>query len=249
MPGREGKKSKRVKNKINNGRSYYRETYGSPIESGLFYSGLLFLALAFSLKNIVIDNTGPLSFGISAVIMLGLAAMLHILELGGGYALEENGIYFKYRFVVRKLLYKDIKCIIIANSSVGERIKNTPCVVMIGGETEKILNYCMNSKRLHVLSMEEIREELAEEIGYYGLKNFWKMFGKGSCAVYDYGFEWNKGEMHKVLNGFSGDYYVAASVIDCRRKKYDEIVKEYGFDKTRIHIIDDSTCGIYKWHS
>lgn len=53
--------------------------------------------------------------------------------------------------------------------------------------------------------------------------------------------------MHKVLKGFPGDYYVAASVIDQWRKKYDETVKEYGIDENRIHIMDDSTYGIFRW--
>lgn len=57
---------------------------------------------------------------------------------------------------------------------------------------------------------------------------------------------WNKREIYKVLNGFSGDYYVAASIIECYRKKFDEIVKEYDIDKKRIHIIDDLTYRKFK---
>lgn len=241
------KRTTKLKNEISNGRLFYHEIYSSPIGSSLFYSGLLFLALAFVLRKITMHTDGPMIGGIVAVTMLGLAGMLHIIKMREGYALEQDCIYYRYMLSTQKLLYKDIKCIIIANSCAGGRIKNIPCVVMIGGEPEKILHYCMNSERFHVLSMDEIRENLGEEIGYYGSENFWRIFRKGAFTIHDYGFVWNKGEMHKVLKGFPGDYYVAASVIDCWRKKYDEIVKKYGIDKKRIHIMDDSTYGIFRW--
>lgn len=240
------KETTKLKNEINNGRVFYRETYGSIIGSISFLSGVVLLILFLLMQRIAIDNT-PMIGVVAGAIMLGLGTIVYIIKKGEGYALEEDGIYYKYMLSTRKLLYKDIKCIIIANSCAGGRIKNTPCVVMMGGEPEKILHYCMNSERFHVLSMDELRERLGEEIGYYGPENCWKIFRKGAFTISNYGFEWNKGEMHKVLKGFSGDYYVAASVIDCWRKKYDEIVKEYGIDEKRIHIMDDSTYGIFRW--
>lgn len=243
------KRTMKLKNEISNRGLFYHETYSSTIGSSLFYSGLLFLALAFILRNIAPQTDGAMIGGISAVALMGLGAIVYIIKTGEGYALEEDGIYYKYMLSTRKLLYKDIKCIIIVNSCAGGRIKNTPCVVMMGGEPEKILHFCMNSERFHVLSMDELRERLGEEIGYYGPENCWKIFRKGAFTISNYGFEWNKGEMHKVLKGFSGDYYVAASVIDCWRKKYDEIVKEYGIDEKRIHIMDDSTYGIFRWQA
>lgn len=42
---------------------------------------------------------------------------------------------------------------------------------------------------------------------------------KGAFTIYNYGFVWNQREMHKVLEGSLGDYYVASSVVDCWRKK------------------------------
>lgn len=230
------------------------EVHCGPIEKGLIYSSLFMLILVLYLRSDIgfgggYDDAGVI-FGICCyIVMLALGVALFILRLGEGYALEEDCIYYKYRYIVRKTPYKDIKCIIIAYSSYEERITLTPCVVMIGGEQEKILRYCMNENRYkrHVLSMDEIRGELMEDMGWYDEKNFWKMFKKGSCAVKDYGFDWNSGEMDKVLRGFPGDYYVAASVIDRYRKKYDEIVREYGIEERRIHIIDDSVFGVFKW--
>lgn len=242
------KETTKLRNEKNNGRVFYRETYSSLIGSILFQSGVIVLILFLILKNIAVDNT-PMIGLVAGAIMLGVGTIVYIIKMREGYALEEDGIYYKYMLSTRKLLYKDIKCIIIANSCAGGRIKNTPCVIMMGGESEKILHFCMNSERFHVLSMDEIREQLGEEIGCYRPENFWRIFRKGAFTISDYGFEWNKGEMHKVLKGFSGDYYVAASIIDCWRKKYDEIVKEYGIDEKRIHIMDDSTYGIFRWRA
>lgn len=242
------KETTKLKNEINNGRVFYRETCGSTFGSSFVYSGVFSIILFLILKNIAIDNT-PMIGVVAGAILLVLGAIVLLVKKGEGYALEEGCIYYKYMLNTQKLLYKDIKCIIIANACVRGRIKNTPCVIMMGGEPEKILHYCMNSKRFHVLSMDELRERLGAEIGYYGLENYWKIFRKGAFTISNYGFVWNKGEMHKVLKGFSGDYYVAASVIDCWRKKYDEIVKEYGIDEKRIHIMDDSTYGIFRWRA
>ena len=235
------------KNDKSNGRLYYRETNSAPIGSALIYSGL-FMGILAVILGFIIGNFDSLimMIGISGIAAL-LGAILHFLEMGEGYAIEENCIYYnKYRFFKRKLLFKDIKCIIVVNASDEGRIRKTPYIIMMGGDPEKILHYCMNSERFHVLSKDEVKEKLGGEIGYYNVENFWNMFKKGAFSCCDYGFEWNKKEMHKVLKGFSGDYYVAASVVDCYRKTYDEIVKVYGMEK-RIYIIDDSTYGIFRW--
>lgn len=230
----------KAKNDESSKKVFYHETFGSHIGNSLFYSGIFLGVLAFILGRDKI-------FGGFAVITIGIAAILRLIKKGEGYALEEDCIYYKYGLITRKLLFQDIKCIIIANSSEGERIKNTPYVMMMGGDPEKILHFCMNSERFHVLSIDEIRGQLGGEIGYYGPENFWRVFRKGAFTTYDYGVEWNQKEMHKVLEGFSGDYYVASSVVDCWRKKYDEIVKGYGIEENRIHIMDDSTYGIFRW--
>lgn len=240
----EPKRTMKAKNDESSKKVFYHETFGSHIGSGLFYSGILAGILAFIVRGDMILLTIG---GGGAAIMLGVGAILLLIKKGEGYALEEDCIYYKYGLITRKLLFQDIKCIIIANSSEGGRIKNTPYVVMMGGDPEKILHYCMNSERFHVLSIDEIRGQLGGEIGYYGPENFWRVFRKGAFTTCDYGFEWNQKEMHKVLEGFSGDYYVASSVVDCWRKKYDEIVKGYGIEENRIHIMDDSTYGIFRW--
>ena len=242
------KRITKLKNNKSNGKLYYHETDSGPMVRSLIYSALFFFILAIIFKNIFIDPMAPILAGRNAIIMLALAPIVYFLKQGEGYAIEENCIYYnKYRFIKRKLLFKDIKCIIVVNASDEGRIRNTPYIIMMGGDPEKILHYCMNSERFHVLSKDEVKEKLGGEIGYYSVENFWKLFKKGAFSICDYGFEWNKKEMHKVFEGFPGDYYVASSVIDCYRKTYDEIVKVYGIDKKRIHIINDSTYGIYRW--
>lgn len=58
---------------------------------------------------------------------------------------------------------------------------------------------------------------------------------------------WNKREMHKVLEGFGGDYYIAASVISNYGEELNTICKQYGIDRQRIHIIDDTINGEFIW--
>ena len=40
---------------------------------------------------------------------------------------------------------------------------------------------------------------------------------------------------------------IAASVIESYRDKFDNIVKEYGISDNQIHVIDDSTDGVFLW--
>jgi hypothetical protein len=69
-----------------------------------------------------------------------------------GYIIQDDGFFFKYRFIKNKLLYKDIKCIIISNTQVNYRITKTPYITVIGGEKDEILQYCIDSPKRHVLT-------------------------------------------------------------------------------------------------
>lgn len=88
---------------------------------------------------------------------------------------------------------------------------------------------------------------MGAEIGCYHPGNIWTIFNKGSSAISDYGFIWNKREIYKIFKGFRGDYHIAASVIESYRDKFDNIVKEYGISDNQIHVIDDSTDGEFLW--
>ena len=113
------------------------------------------------------------------------------------------------------------------------------------------MQYCNNFHNLpyrrYVLSSNNIRVKLGAEIGCYHPGNIWTIFNKGSSAISDYGFIWNKREIYKIFKGFRGDYHIAASVIESYRDKFDNIVKEYGISDNQIHVIDDSTDGEFLW--
>lgn len=206
----------------------------------LFICSLLFY-FAFGYKNLA-----GLFFAFCLASWF-IPAELFLLKLYQGYAIQDDGIFFKYRFLRNKLLYNDINCIIISNSMINYAIGKIPHVTVIGGEQDEILQYCMNSKKRHVLSSDDIRYTLGAEIGCYHPENIWEIFKKGSYKIYNYGFVWNKREMNKIFKGFPGDYYIAASVLENFRNEFDDIVKEYNISDNRIHIIDDSTDGKFTW--
>lgn len=170
-----------------------------------------------------------------------------IFKLCEGYSVQETGICFRYRFMKHKLLYKDIKCIIISNYNLHSKIIKIPYITVIGGEQDEILRYCINSKKRHVLSSIDIRYKLGAEIGCYYPGNIWKILKKGSSVISNYGFVWNKREMYKIFKGFGGNYYIARSIIENYRDEFDNIAKEYGISDKRIHVIDDSTNGEFLW--
>lgn len=164
-----------------------------------------------------------------------------------GYLLEKDKIIFRCKYKTNKLLYKDIKCVIITNFMVSARITKTPWVAMIGKDEKEILSYIMNDKKRHVLTSDNIKYELGEKIGVWHPGNIWTIFKKGSSTTYDYGFCWNKKEMYKVWEGFGGDYYIAASVIHNYKDEFHAICARYGIDRHRIHIIDDTVKGEFIW--
>lgn len=242
------KKIKKLKNKGWNKRLYNRTLYYAPAEDALLIIGFLFLAGFFLAGIILGDENLKVLFGAFCILAWFLPVFNFFFNLEDGYVLEEDCISYRNRFRTYKLLYKDIKCIIIAHMSLGAgRTNKTPCVVMIGGEQEEILKYCTDGNRRGLLTSNIIEHILGAEIGDFSPDNFWETIKKGPSAVCDYGFVWNKREIHKVLKGFQGDYYVAASVVEGYRKKYDEIVENFNIDKERIHIIDDATKKRFKW--
>lgn len=164
-----------------------------------------------------------------------------------GYLLEKDRIVFHCKYRKNELLYEDIQCIIISNMDVGLRITKTPWITMIGEQSDEILRYLMSEKRKYVLRDADIKCKLGEKIGWFHYEYIWKIFKKGSSTIYNYGFGWNKKEIHKVLNGFRGDYYIAASVIRNYSDEMNAICKKYDINSQRIHIIDDSINGEFIW--
>lgn len=171
-------------------------------------------------------------------------------KLSGGYIIEKDGIYYKYWFRSNKLYYQDINCIIISNNAYdNRRIMKEACVTIIGGEQNDILQYCTQNNKSHVLTRRDIEYKLGASIGFHHSGNIWELFKKGSTAIHNYDFGWNKKEMYKLLEGYQGNYYIAASVISNFKKEFDDIVERYGIADERIHILDDSTNGkfILRW--
>ena len=164
-----------------------------------------------------------------------------------GYLLEKDRIVFHCKYRKNELLYEDIQCIIISNTIVRSRITKTPWITMVGERSDEIIQYLMSENRKYVLRDVDIKCKLGEKIGWFHYEYIWKIFKKGSSTIYNYGFGWNKQEIHKVLDGFRGDYYIAASVISNYSDEMNAIRKQYDIDNQRIHIIDDSTNGEFIW--
>lgn len=168
---------------------------------------------------------------------------LFFFKLREGYIIREDGIFFNYRFRENKLLYEEIKVIIISNTQGNYRITKIPYVAVIGGESNEILQYCMDSPKRHVLTSNDIRYKLGAAIGCFHPENVWEIFKKGSSIIYNYGFVWNQREMYKIFKGFLGDYYIAESVLENFCDEFDDIVKKYDIGSERIHVINDSING------
>ncbi len=184
--------------------------------------------------------------------------ILIVYEWWKGYIIEDDGIYFKHRFLKHKILYKNIRCIIISNGCVHNihstymdyKKKIAPWLTIMGGETDKILKYCMeDNPRRHVLRNIDIEYVLGADIGCYNPENFYKIFSKKSWKIYNYGFVWNIKNTNKILKAYTGDYYIASSISSNYSEEIKTICEKYGINNERIHIIEDSTNGEFVWHN
>ena len=238
---------KRIIEYVQNEKIYYPRVDIYLVEKISLISGWMFF-ICYLLIYYVIGNKDIADIFLAFCLSSWFISCWHVFcKLREGYSIQEDGICFRYRFIKHKLLYEDIKCIIIVNSYGNNKIVKTPYIIVIGGEQNEILQYCNNFPFRHVLASINIRVKLGAEIGCYHPGNIWTIFNKGSSAVSDYGFIWNKREMYKIFKGFRGDYHIAASVIESYRDKFDNIVKEYGISDNQIHVIDDSTDGEFLW--
>lgn len=230
-------------------RMYDPQSGGHIVEEVLGILGLFFFVLGIVFRWSVVKDSDLsilfLAFAIAA--WYCPLMMLIFVKWPAGYLLEKDGIVFHCKFKKNKILYEEIKYIIISNTTVSTRITKTPWVGIIGEQQNEIPRYLINGKKRHVLTSGDIKYILGEKIGYYHPGNIWNIFKKGSSTIYNYGFWWNKKEMYKVLEGFQGDYYIAASVISNYNDDFNAICKQYGVDSQRIHIIDDSINGEFIW--
>lgn len=231
-------------------RMYNPQSGGHIVEEVLGILGMFFFVLSVVFRWLIVKDND-----LSGVFFVfGIAAwycplmILIFVKMPQGYLLEKDGIVFNCKFKKNKLLYEEIKCIIISNTTVSMRITKTPWIGIIGEQQNEILQYLINGKKRHVLTSDDIKVKLGEKIGYYHPGNIWKILKKGSSTIYNYGFWWNKKEMYKILEGFRGEYYIAASVISNYNDEFNAICKRYDIDGQRIHVIDDSTNGAFIWH-
>lgn len=225
---------------------------GQTLEKVLGIMGAFFMLLGIVLQYLIVKNSdlSGLFFAFCVAAWYVPLVELILIKWPEGYLLEKDRIVFHCKCKRNELLYEDIRCIIIVNAVVERRgtTTKTPWIAMIGELQDDILQYLINKNKKHVLRSRDIQWRLGEKIGWFHYEYLWKIFKKGSSTIYNYGFIWNKQEIHKVLEGFKGDYYIAASVISNYSDELNAVCKQYGIDNQRIHIIDDSINGEFIWH-
>ncbi|MDE6713991.1 MAG: hypothetical protein K2K20_09665 [Lachnospiraceae bacterium] len=222
-------------------------------EKALSILGLFFFVLGIVFRYSIIKDNELIHQLTDLFFAFSIAAWYYpffafiFVKWPAGYLLKKDRIVFHCKYKKNELLYEDIQCIIISNTQIRLQTTKTPWITMIGEQSDEILQYLMNENRKYVLRDVDIKSKLGEKIGWFHYEYIWKIFKKGSSAIYNYGFGWNKQEIHKVLDGFRGDYYIAASVISNYRDEVNAICKQYDIDSQRIHIIDDSINGEFIW--
>lgn len=213
----------------------------------LLIGGTVLAIIAVILQLISYDPDIILLPATFAITFWALLACIIGVKLREGYTIEEDGICFRYRFQQHKLRFEDINCIIISNANMRQMTTRGLWVTIIGGEQNAILEYCMNGNKTQVLSGLNIEYKLGAAIGFYSMGNVWEMFKAGSATIKNYDFVWSDRIIYKLFEGYKGDYYIAASVFSHSQKELEDLFKRYSVSSERIHIIDDSTNGVFVW--
>lgn len=217
------------------------------IEKILGIAGLFNFIISAIFFLIVKDhNLAGLFFALCLTAWYPLFILFIFCKWASGYLLEKDRLIYHFLYSKHVLQYKDVKCIIISNTRhyrAGIPLK-LPWITMVIEKQDEIIAYCMDGKKKRVLANSDIEDRFS--LAYtYDLKTYlsYLSFSKN----YNYGFLWNKKNMYKILEGYQGDYYIAASVISKFKDEFSAICKQYNINDERIHIIDDSTDGWFIW--
>lgn len=141
-----------------------------------------------------------------------------------GYRLSDSGICFWHKFKKHTVDFGEIHNIYIVNKSINNGdIVGVPFIWLMGGKETGVLQYCMQDRNKNCgLIDAEIAQILIDN----------------NETENNYGFVWNRKEIHKLFNGYRGEYYVAESVIKNYPNEYNAICAYYDV-RERVHIIKD----------
>lgn len=225
-------------------------SWGYTVDKVLCVIGVFFMLLGIVFQYFVVKDSNFADLFYAFCISAWACPLFFFIfvKWPAGYLLEKDRIVFHCKCKKNELLYEDIKCIIIVNASAKYGVTKTPWIAVIGEQQDEILQYLINKNKYRVLRDWDIQWKLGEKIGWFHYEYIWKLFKKGSSTIHNYGFYWNKKEIHKIYEGFRGDYYIAASVISNFGVELNAIYKQYDIDYQRIHIIDDRVNGEFIWY-
>lgn len=222
-----------------NKKTYYPRFNSYYIEIILIIIGFL-LFFGFLFSTFALDNRDL------AGVFWGLClsswfipAVLFLFKLGEGYTILDDGIIYRCSFRKHKMLYEDMKIIIFSNEWRDKKIENTPYVTVIGGKMDKVFQISVDKTHSQGFTSYDLSYKLREDIKNYPSRYFREFIKEGSYIASRYSFVWNEREMHKIFGGFSGDYYIAATLPEKFRNKFNSIAEKYNISKEKIFVIDD----------
>lgn len=184
---------------------------------------LCFLLAVFAFV-LHLSKTMAVYFLILGVAMLWLDIIWFVQKLQGGYTLSDDNICYWRKFKKYKIYFNDVQSVFIVNASTNNGdVMNLPYVLIIGGRSSGVMQYCMHDRtQTGVLMNTEIEFVLI----------------KDRETENNYGLLWNCSEMQKILRGYQGDYYVAESVINSFKDEYELICGQYNIKK-QVKVIPD----------
>lgn len=217
-------------------RRLYNPLFGNhAIENFLLIISAVQIVIAVVCKMFLIHEIGEIFFALAYGDLLAYV-IIFLYKLCVGYSVDDESIEFR-RIKKDKIYFKDINCIIFSNKVVRMGISKTVWVTLVSGETKDIVSFCENYNKKYVLTDSDIKNRL----------DCVRANQDSSLGKY-YGFIWNQKEMHKILEVYNKDYYVAASVASVHKEFFKKICDSYKLDERKIHIIDDSLAGNFSWN-
>lgn len=200
--------------------------------------GLMCLAISWICNYIIgVKDVASLFFAFSLSAFF-IPVTMFFAKWCRGYRIEDDGVYFKYRFLNNKILFNDIQCIIISNTELYRASTKDPYVTLIRENGDDVIQWCINQEGNRVLTGEQIRFFLSKINRSYNPVKFNKVLKDSSCISY-YGFRWNKKDIGLILKNYKGPYFIARSIVERYKEEVNSIMHQYNIGDGRVNIIED----------
>lgn len=228
-----------IRNKCGN--LYSRDGYGYNYLNANKIIKILIVHMMIFLFIILVFNATFKEIIVVIYFVLVLAEFLFLVGCyADGFKIDRIGIKYYRLFKPKKVLYKEIKSIVISHA-VGRAAS-----VGYLGKYERCSSGKMRFRPYPWVTLcDKVPDKVIKEFSYtLDSVTVDYLLGKNGMV---YSFIWNKWAMENLMAEFDGDFYVTKSIAVRYKKELQEMAIKYEICEEKIHIVTDTVAIHFLW--